>query len=1060
MVLNDKEPGKQSKNNQEAIMPVANANIDRFRNLLSELFMFDRADLDFGIYRIINTKRADITRFLDEELLPQVRTELDKVGVADRSVQEAELRKLEKQLADAGVSPDASPRVVELRAQLAKSADLEGVEDDVFSHLADFFARYYKEGDFISLRRYKKGVYALPYEGEEVKLHWANADQFYIKSSEYFRNYAFRLEDGRTVHFKLVAADTEQNNNKALKGERVFVLAEDTPVHEQDGELVIRFEYQPNPQKRKQTELNTNAAQRVLEDEATAAWVESLGRKEPTEKNAERTMLERRIGDYAARNTFDYFIHRDLRGFLRRELSFYIKNEVMRLDDLEEADVPRVEQYLGVIRAIRGVGHKIIDMLAHLEDFQKRLWLKKKFVVETNYCITLDRISEGFYEEIAANDAQRQEWVRLFSIDSIAGNLVEPGYSVPLTVGFLQANPSLVLDTAFFNNSFKSRLLATFADLDDQLDGVLVHSENFQALNLIQERYRGHLQGIYIDPPYNAEASRILYKNEFEHATWLSLIIDRLLLSKILLRPNAMLCITIDDNELHRLLALMADFWGEDNHLATVPIRNNPSGRATVTGFSVNHEYGLFYSNRPGKADIGRLEHTDEQLTRYGEADDRGENVRKFEWVNLRKSSAGSNRDDRPKQFFPIWYNAQTGELRVPIMEWVKAEGKWELLEERSEGEVEILPINDQDIEKVWQVGYDTARASVGEYKVEIDKGRHEVKAKKYVNELGVLPRTWWDDPAYSARDSGTAAIRDFFGDKQQFLFPKALKAVMDCLLILKTESDSVVLDYFAGSATTAHAIIALNREDNGNRKYILVEMGEYFDAVTKPRIQKVVYSRHWRNGKPVTRRGSSHMFKYIRLESYEDTLNNLELRRTPEQQTLLDMPEARALREDYLLHYMFDSESGDTLLDIDGFAEPFSYQLKIASGSVNETHSTNIDLVETFNYLLGLRVQSINEIDGVRLVRGVDPTDAKVLVIWRSLGTTPNEKLDELFQTLRTQPNFADLDVVYVNGDNNLESLRADTETWKVRLLEEEFKTRMFDTSAVVGGQTYATQA
>ena len=155
---------------------------DSFIKKLQEIFMMDHAELDFGIYRIMNQKRADINHFLKFELLPQVKTAL----------------------ADA---PDGS-------------------ENEVFSHLVTFFSRYYDNGDFISKRRYKDNTYAIPYNGEEVKLHWANADQYYIKSSEYFRDYSFVLPTSRRkVHFVLKDASTEQNNNKTANNmERRFAL--------------------------------------------------------------------------------------------------------------------------------------------------------------------------------------------------------------------------------------------------------------------------------------------------------------------------------------------------------------------------------------------------------------------------------------------------------------------------------------------------------------------------------------------------------------------------------------------------------------------------------------------------------------------------------------------------------------------------------------------------------------------------------------------------------------------------------------------------------------------
>ncbi|MDR9756018.1 MAG: DNA methyltransferase [Thermoanaerobacterales bacterium] len=167
-------------------------------------------------------------------------------------------------------------------------------------------------------------------------------------------------------------------------------------------------------------------------------------------------------------------------------------------------------------------------------------------------------------------------------------------------------------------------------------------------------------------------------------------------------------------------------------------------------------------------------------------------------------------------------------------------------------------------------------------------------------------------------------------------------------------KGEGIVLDYFAGSGTTAHAVINLNREDGGNRKYILVEMGNYFNTVTKPRIKKAIYAKDWKDGKPQDRNtGVSQIFKYIRLESYEDTLNNIELTRTPEQtrQLMIDTK----LFNEYLISYMLDIESRGSLLNLDIFKEPFDYKMKIAEN--NETKETNIDMVETFNYLIGLTV-------------------------------------------------------------------------------------------------------
>ena len=166
----------------------------------------------------------------------------------------------------------------------------------------------------------------------------------------------------------------------------------------------------------------------------------SLSRRRPTPTDAdpERTMLARHVDRYTAKNSFDYFIHKDLGGFLRRELDLYLNTDVLNLDDLEQGDAARLDRALARVRAIRHVGGKIIDFLEQLEEFQKQLWLKKKFVLETHWCVTLDRIPEALYPEIAANTGQCDEWVELFAVDEITGDVMNGGvtWSDPPSVDF------------------------------------------------------------------------------------------------------------------------------------------------------------------------------------------------------------------------------------------------------------------------------------------------------------------------------------------------------------------------------------------------------------------------------------------------------------------------------------------------------------------------------------------------------------------------------------------------------------------------------------------------
>jgi adenine-specific DNA-methyltransferase len=264
-------------------------------------------------------------------------------------------------------------------------------------------------------------------------------------------------------------------------------------------------------------------------------------------------------------------------------------------------------------------------------------------------------------------------------------------------------------------------------------------------------------------------------------------------------------------------------------------------------------------------------------------------------------------------------------------------------------------------------------------------------------------------------------------------------------------DMNSITMDYFAGSGTTGHALLNLNREDQGGRKYVLVEIGLHFDTTLKPRITKVIYSSDWKNGKPASYdTGVSQCFKYIRLESYEDTLNNLEFKKTGIQGALLTV--SPSLKEEYMLSYMMDleTEGSASLLNVNRFDDPWNYTMKIATGSAGETRTRPVDLVETFNYLIGLTVIRRDFLKGIEVIEGTNPEGDNVLVIWRNTKETSNEQLDEFFRKQDYNTRDTEFDLIYVNGDNNLENLKKPDETWKVRLIEEDFKRLMFEVEDV----------
>ena len=263
----------------------------------------------------------------------------------------------------------------------------------------------------------------------------------------------------------------------------------------------------------------------------------------------------------------------------------------------------------------------------------------------------------------------------------------------------------------------------------------------------------------------------------------------------------------------------------------------------------------------------------------------------------------------------------------------------------------------------------------------------------------------------------------------------------MDSIRVCCSGENASVLDFFAGSGTTGHAVINLNREDGDERKYILVEVGHHFDTVLLPRLKKVIYSADWKDGKPVSRDGSTQLFKYIRLESYEDTLDSLEL--TPPDSAQQDLLARNpALGEDYRLRYALGEETaGSACLLGKYFTDPFAYALSVVRDGVRD--DVPVDLPETFNFLIGLRSESRRKVEDVLTITGTDTEGRRCLILWRNLDKTDSPTLDNWFT--RNRESFSKPGIIYINGDHTLNALKQPNESWTVKAIEPIFRELMF---------------
>jgi adenine-specific DNA-methyltransferase len=1010
----------------EAVEPAASANFGKLKVKLRELFELDKADLDFGIYRVLRQRHTEITEFLDKHLEKTVRTALTSHGALQQMGVEKDLEEAEKAAKALGVAPEQSAKVMELREKLSKGADLEAIADEVYSHLLTFFSRYYHGGDFIGLQRSTvrgREKYMIPYNGEEVKLIWANMDQYYIKSSELLRDYTFHIRKAdlvagelklddlpaeSVVRFTLIEGDTEKDNRK-LDGKttRAFALDGETPFKEDGNTLTIRFRYWEHASERNlQDKLNTDA-EKTLADALPPRWKALLFAADPTyqpkEKKDTRSVLQKHLRGYTAKYSFDYFIHKDLGGFLRRELDFYIENEVMQLDDIEETTAPKAEEYLSKVRAIRRCAMPVIQMIAQLEDFQKKLWLKKKFVVETRYCVTLDRVPESLYPEICACESQWQEWDELVALSELKPKR---------TPAFLKANAHMMLDTRHFSRAFTLKLLTSVDNLDASLDGACFHSDNFQALQLMNERYRGDVQTLAFDPPYNTGRGDFAYKDSYQSSTWNCMMYDRLLIARTFLRDYGALFATIDDREHAAFQFQLRDIFGQENFDSNCIWQKKYAPQNDAKTLSAIHDHILIYAKDLSKWQPNLLARSAESIARYKNPDNDPRGPWKGGDLTSKTTAEGHS--------YPIT-SPKTGKV------------------------FKIEPGKRQ-----WAPSLDTFNKLLADNRIWFgDDGNNVPALKQFLSEVqeGTVGMTIWfrddvGDNQEAAREIAAMGL-DFESPKPTRLWRRMLE------LSTKPDRKDLVLDFFGGSGTTGYAVIALNREDKGNRIYLLTELGQNFETVLVSRLKKAVYSTDWKEGKPQSRNtGTSHAFKVVRLESYEDALNNLHLRRSKEQEAALTQA-GETVRDKYLLCYFLDVESDGSrsLLDLDRLRDPFAYKLNIATSSAGETKETTVDLVETFNWLLGLKVKNIDSVKGFVTVTGEKRDGGRCLILWRTLSAdskADNEALEKFLAKLAVNPGDTEFDFLYVNGPHTLNDPHN-----KVHLIEETFQRLMFDATS-----------
>mgnify|MGYP001174342300 FL=1 len=773
--------------------------------------------------------------------------------------------------------------------------------EELFDQLYSFFNKYFSESGsvyFLKTANWQR-VYEKVYsDNDDVTLFWKTHMLYYVKSDTLFKSLSIK-QGANEFFFDASSIENKQSNEKK---EVIFKF-------KKKQENVFNFEVEYS-ERGKKTDLSDIAKKTDISDEE----------------------LEKAFSSFKKQTSVDFFINKDAQKFLTDQLDIYLHQLL-----LDEKNIFK-QKRLNQIKAIKTYAIYIIDFISQFENELVKVWNKPKFAIDSNYVITLDKLNSEILKKIKKHDSlknQITEWKEL-GIDTTSLDLTN----------LKDSQKHLPLDTKYFKD-LEVDILGLFIDLDSELDGRVVHSDNYQLLNTFKNKYKEKIQAIYIDPPYNTDGSPIIYVNNYRDSSWLTLMENRLSISKELLKEDGLQITAIDDFELRYLTALQDKIYGKSNHLSTITVLCTPQGRGgkkvdPTTEYYVTHCKSInsideiLISKPPSK--LEKVEYVD--LLRGGGS---------TSYALKKDTPPGKENEARPYRHYPLLVKNNivsviSEEEFQKIYDVSKKDFDYKHLDKlekkyTTKGYKFILPYRSNGVRGVWHREFNRVKSEVDTYI--FDEKTNKIKRPGFLTEN--IP-TLWDDSKFSNPIYGVKHLADVLGHSR-FETPKSYHTIKRFLTIDHFDKSGIYMDYFGGSGTTAEAVIRQNLEDSGSRKYIICELGDHFSSVVLPRIKKVCYSDNWKNGKPQEGKGSSQFFKYFRLEQYEETLKRMQYNEsTPA--TLFDSTNPF---ENYV--FFADSKFSDVVnankdnIDIN-FDNLFS----------------NIDLAETISNLLGYEIKSITE--------------------------------------------------------------------------------------------------
>ncbi len=468
----------------------------------------------------------------------------------------------------------------ELESEIKKTFNSSHTENELYVKAFTFFDSFLNETGcpYFNKTEFYKNLYEKVYtNSSDTALFYKTSKLYYVKSDSVpsDASYDIKNDNEEILRAKIIfeVSDDLKYSSTNEKKELKFILKDLSKTQKSITLLVLYKGQKIDLGDDYSFELNSKIADKKYE--LISSNKSNLKKFDELLENYELDIttdeLSKAIHIYKKQREIDFFIHKDAESFLKEQFNLYMYNYLFNDDEIKfnDWDIERLEQ----IKNIKEIIFKTIELIAKFEDELRAMWLKPKFVRNLNYIITLDKIDDSFHSEIFKNKDLLTEWKELnLELDNIY----------------------LPVDTKYLNNELKYKILSSFNNLDDLTDGVLIKSDNFQALNTIFPKYREKIDLIYIDPPFNT-GSDFAYKDRFQDSTWLTLMENRLSLSKDLLSDKGSFYLHLDHNANYMGRQLLNDSLGKDNFINEIIWYYSNKMANSSTSFAKNQETIYLY---------------------------------------------------------------------------------------------------------------------------------------------------------------------------------------------------------------------------------------------------------------------------------------------------------------------------------------------------------------------------------------------------------------------------------------------------------------------------------